>query len=167
MDYLIDKYERELKRMKIFTPILCILCLLYGIGSLAIDDPHSDGVGAIAAAVISPFLFIIDCKIIKNRIEELEEMSSDPDINVTALIAKEKYVMMLRTEKISIALMIVIFIAAAIFLYSLTHMFLLSVLISLALCAAYVPSYIVGRCIAKREAKKADELLNTPDNKTK
>lgn len=167
MDYLIDKYKRELKRMKIFTPILCILCLLYGIGSLSINDPHSDGFTAIVVAVISPFFVLVDRKIIKDRIEELEEMSSDPDINVTALIAKEKYVMMLRTEKINVVLMIAIFLAATIFLYSFTHIFLLSALISLVLCAVYVPSYIIVRCIAKHEAKKADELLNTPDNKTK
>ncbi len=162
MDYLIDKYKRELKRMKIFVPILCILCLIYGISSLLVENSRSDGVGAIVVAIISPFLSIIDYKIIERRIEELEDMSTDPDINVTALIAKEKYVMMLRTQKISFALMVVIFLAVAIFFFSFTHMFLISVLISFALCAVYVPAYIIARYIAKREAKKADEFLNTP-----
>lgn len=164
MDYLIDRYERVLKFFKIGMPTVLSFFFIVGIIGLFNEATRGEAIGSLALVLVLPPAAIFETKLIRNRIDELEEMTIDPSVNVSLLIAKERYIMELRSEKFILVFFAVVIVFLMLVFYVLIHNILLAILIPLIIATPGVLAYLIHRRFLKREVEKAEEFLNTPNN---
>lgn len=164
MDYLIDRYERVLKFFKIGMPMILSFFFIVGIIGLFNKATRGEAIGSLALVLVLPPAAIFETKLMRNRIDELEEMTIDPNINVSLLIAKERYIMELRSEKFILVFFAVVIVFLMLIFYVLIHNILLAILIPLIIAIPGVFTYLIHRRFLKREVEKAEKFLNTPNN---
>lgn len=164
MDYLIDKYERALKIIKIWTPATLAVLFILSIIGLFSEATRPQAITTLFVVLVIPPAVMFEVKLINKRIDKLENMTVDKNVNVSLLVAKEKYIMTLRSEKPFLVVIAVITVLFMLILYLFTRKVLLAILAPLMIAIPFAIKYLIRRRFLKREIEKAEDFFNVPDN---